>query len=459
MSDLLQSGQHPDADQLSAFIEHALPAHEQEETLAHLAICSHCRSIVALSLPPAEGLREAHPESVRRPWLSGWIMIWPAGAALAALVLAGIYIRSGFVVEKHVTPMQAAQSTPQAPPKQLLPSPTLKLQAPGKVTPRSGPASAAPAPETGPALKALDSLVPAPGGGKDHPRNQKGMTAFGASGVPGGAAAAQSSTVSVAAANQAIRTESPAVGGILAANQAPAVPVRHGLPSGLPALSTVANARQVVAIDSHNTLFSSDDAGGHWSVITQPWQGRAVKVELVPTSYQASTRDRTAAAAGILGGTGLRDSMKGRKATLSGEITDPAGGSIPNASVVVTNSLTQAVHTTTTDPAGRYTVDQLDPGTYTLEAEAPGFTPQQISGLALTPTQPTQKDLTLVLGSLAESVEVQGEAKQAPSAPPVQEKIAVRRAAASLPLRFEVTTDAGEHWISIDGRSWRRKDE
>src|SRR5271155_1245244 len=114
MSDLLQSGQHPDADQLSAFLEHALPAHEQEETLAHLAICPHCRNIVALSLPPAEELPEVQPEPVRRPWLSSWIMVWPAGVALAALVLAGIYIRNGLVVEKHVAPVQTAQSTPPA---------------------------------------------------------------------------------------------------------------------------------------------------------------------------------------------------------------------------------------------------------------------------------------------------------------------------------------------------------
>jgi hypothetical protein len=214
----------------------------------------------------------------------------------------------------------------------------------------------------------------------------------------------------------------------------------------------------VVAIDAHNTLFSSNDAGDHWNAITQPWQGRAVKVELVPISYPAATRNRAVAAApaGLIGGTALRDSAEGPKATISGEITDPAGASIPNASVIVTNSLTQAVHRATTDPAGRYTVGQLDPGNYTLQAEAPGFTPQQISGLGLTPKQRTQKDLILAVGSRAQSVEVQGEAKPALSAPPVQEKIAVR---ATLPLRFEITTDTGEHWTSIDGRSWQRKEE
>jgi Carboxypeptidase regulatory-like domain/Putative zinc-finger len=451
MSDLLQSGQHPDADQLSAFIEHSLPAHEREETLAHLAICPHCRSIVALSLPAAEELPQPHPEPARRPWFSGWKIVWPAGIAVAALALAGIYIRHGVVVEKHVTPVQTAQSAPPVAPEQLQPTAALKLQTPGSAPHPTARYSSAPVPETTSQSQAVDRLRAVPGGG---------MTAFGASAVAGGAAT-QSSSITVAGASQGIQTASPAVG-LLAANQAQVVPVRHGLPSGLPALSTVANARRVVAIDSHNTLFSSNDAGGHWNFITQPWQGRAVKVELVPASYPASTRnDRVAAApaAGLVGGTGLHDSVEGPKAILSGAITDPAGASIPNASVVVTNSVTQAVHRAATDSAGRYTVDQLEPGTYTLQAEAPGFTPQQVSGLALNPAQRRQTDLTLALGSMAETVEVQAQGKPVPSAPSVQEKIAVRQAAVPLLLRFEITTDTGEHWTSIDGRSWQRKNE
>src|SRR5271168_2453782 len=139
MSDLLQSGQHPDADQLSAFLEHALPAHEQEETLAHLAICPHCRSIVALSMPPAEELLQPHPEPARRRWLSGWMMVWPAGAALAALLLAGIYIRNGLIVQSRVPSTQTAQSRPPEQPKPLPPTPTLKLQARGSAALQAAP--------------------------------------------------------------------------------------------------------------------------------------------------------------------------------------------------------------------------------------------------------------------------------------------------------------------------------
>ena len=51
MSETLQSGRHPDADQISAFVESALPAYEREQVLDHLAVCTECRAIVALSLP------------------------------------------------------------------------------------------------------------------------------------------------------------------------------------------------------------------------------------------------------------------------------------------------------------------------------------------------------------------------------------------------------------------------
>lgn len=445
MSELLQSGQHPDADQLSAFIERALPAHEQEATLAHLAICSHCRSIVALSMPAAEELPRPHIEPTRRPWLSGWMMVWPAGAALAALILAGIYIRNSFIVRSHVSSTQTAQSRPPEPAAPL--PPPLKLQKQRSAVPQ-----AVPVPES--TTQAADRLMPVPGDGNKLHNNRNRLSSFRASTGPGGAT--QSATViSGGDLDQAIRTESPVING-LAVDQTQPVPGGHGLPSGLRSVSTVANARQVVAIDTNNTLFFSNDAGAHWNVITPPWQGRAVKVELVPTSYSAVTRNVAAAAAptGMVGGI-----AEGPKAALTGEITDPIGASIPGVSVAVTNSLTQAVRRTTTDPSGRYTIDQLDPGTYTLQAEAPGFKPQEISGLALNPAQQEQINVTLAVGALAQSVEVQGQPRPALSAPKVKQKISAARTVAPPVPRFEITTDAGEHWISTDGRSWQRKAE
>src|SRR5260370_16018453 len=113
MSDLLQSGHHPDADQLNAFVEHTLPPHELEQTLAHLAICPECRTIVALSLPPVE---ESLPEPIRKPWFSCWNVAWPAITAAAALVLGIVYFRSTATTRNGAgVPSQVAASNPPVP--------------------------------------------------------------------------------------------------------------------------------------------------------------------------------------------------------------------------------------------------------------------------------------------------------------------------------------------------------
>jgi hypothetical protein len=480
MSELLQSGHHPDADQLSAFIEHVLPAHEQEETLAHLAVCPHCRSIVALSLPPVEESLKPHPQPVRRPWLSGWNLAWPAAAAFAALVvvgiLVGIHIRTGSIVRSHVPPTQAALSHPPATFSQTPPKPAVTPEPPRSVTQQTARLStAAPVAKITPEPQAADRLMSVPGIGVNG-RNfgQRVTPAPGASRAQGGAlnsltvsaiggpaAAAQaqpSATISVTAGNQPIQTENPAIGGTLALDQAKIILSSHPLPSGLRALSTVANARQIIAIDTHNTLFFSDDAGAHWNVISPQWNGRAVKVEAVSSTYEAGASSAPVKPSpAIIGGAGSRDSVEGTKASLKGEVTDPVGAAIAGASVVVTNSLTQVARTTMTDRTGHYIVDNLDPGTYTLEAEAPGFIQRQISGVALNPAQQNRMDLTLTVGSVSQSVEVQGTNQPAPVAPRVKETIAATRAAVPPLPRFEITTDTGEHWTSTDGRSWKRE--
>ena len=94
MSELLQAGQHPDADQLNAFVEHALPAHEQQQTLAHLAVCPACRQIVALSLPAADQSPIPEPEPVRHRWFPRWHPAWAGIPALAALILVVLFVRN-----------------------------------------------------------------------------------------------------------------------------------------------------------------------------------------------------------------------------------------------------------------------------------------------------------------------------------------------------------------------------
>jgi hypothetical protein len=107
MSELLQTGQHPDADQLSAFVEHALPAHEHQSMLAHLAICPDCRSVVAVSMPPVEELPELQPLPARRPWFAGWNLVWPVAAAFAALIFIAVLVHRG---GENAPPTQIAET-------------------------------------------------------------------------------------------------------------------------------------------------------------------------------------------------------------------------------------------------------------------------------------------------------------------------------------------------------------
>lgn len=58
---------------------------------------------------------------------------------------------------------------------------------------------------------------------------------------------------------------------------------------------------------------------------------------------------------------------------IAGSVTDPTGSVIPNAKVVLTNTSTRSVTTTTTDAQGLYRFPLLKPGNYSLEASATGF--------------------------------------------------------------------------------------
>jgi Carboxypeptidase regulatory-like domain/Putative zinc-finger len=457
MSELLQSGQHPDADQLSAFVEHVLPAHEQEETLAHLAVCSACRSIVALSLPPVE--ERPIPLPARRPWMSGWNLVWSGTAALAAMVLVGVLLRNGSSVpsrDRGEVPTAATAST-----KLLPPPPVLHQLLPGSagtLTQQTPPLSAA-APRAKVTTKQQSAGVP--------PDRRQLQTAPAVSGVLAGIAnratapafgAAQAS-VSVSAAHDALQMEQVAVRSTLVPEQAEVILSQHPLPSGLQALSAVANAGRAVAIDAHNVLFLSDDAGGHWSAISPPWQGHAVKVELA-SSTPGNSVDSMGAGIPLkpspapVSGLVASESAAQGKSSIRGDVTDSSGAFIPGASVVVTNSVTQVSRTTKTDGSGHYAVDNLDPGTYALEAEAPGFISQQLSGVGLNPAQQSQMNLRLAVGSLSQTVEVQGQDRLVTRAPAVAKTFVAR---GTILPRFEVTTDTGEQWTSTDGRSWKRK--
>ena len=95
-------------------------------------------------------------------------------------------------------------------------------------------------------------------------------------------------------------------------------------------------------------------------------------------------------------------------ATLSGTITDSAGGVVPDASVTLTNTQTGISAKTTSDPTGNYILPSLSPGDYRITVEKAGFKATVISGITLLVNQQARIDAQLQVGAVATSVEVSG---------------------------------------------------
>ncbi|MCY7374835.1 MAG: carboxypeptidase regulatory-like domain-containing protein [Pyrinomonadaceae bacterium] len=80
---------------------------------------------------------------------------------------------------------------------------------------------------------------------------------------------------------------------------------------------------------------------------------------------------------------------------LTGTVSDPNGAVVPNATIIITNTGTNAKRTLTTDEEGRWTISVLPLGNYEVSAEAAGFQPvKQATAVVASTTTP----IDLVLG-------------------------------------------------------------
>lgn len=93
-------------------------------------------------------------------------------------------------------------------------------------------------------------------------------------------------------------------------------------------------------------------------------------------------------------------------ARLEGTILDAEGGTVPNATVAATNKVTGATKTVHCDGTGGYSIDGLEPGTYTLDATGTGFTASSKSEILLTAGQKVQVNLTMKISAVMEEVTV-----------------------------------------------------
>jgi hypothetical protein len=92
--------------------------------------------------------------------------------------------------------------------------------------------------------------------------------------------------------------------------------------------------------------------------------------------------------------------------TLSGTVSDPSGGSIPQGQVVIKNVATGIDTTVETNGDGYYTVPNLLPGEYRLTVTAKGFNTATSTGITMTVGGLRTVDVTMQIGTTTHVVEV-----------------------------------------------------
>jgi hypothetical protein len=325
MNPIAQSGLHPDADVLNAFVEHALPEAERVRVMAHMADCAHCREVVFLARAAAEPQSAAAPvlKPAPRPgWLASAFARWrialiPA-AALATVGATILWVQ----LRPIATNKQMAMQTPPPPgaasqfEATSAPAPQSVQKQPAQsqdalVAPRTASARAAspakpaaprPAPAPVPPTQGLLSMsaatppapkAPAPQGNAAAPIHLDPRSAERARYAPPApplpAIMSSAPALPPTPAAPAVSPDASQIASLSQADTAASSQQMDGLtmmrlaghvklPSGLNTVSSAAAVNRMVALDAAGGLFLSQDGGARWTPVTQTWTGKAVEV-------------------------------------------------------------------------------------------------------------------------------------------------------------------------------------
>jgi Carboxypeptidase regulatory-like domain/Putative zinc-finger len=406
----LRPGMHPDADQLSIFVEGAATRREREQMLAHLAECGECRDAVFLMQRPVEAPAAASEGSTEWVWQRWLLPVGLTGALLACGLMAMlIYVRPRTAVPGSVR--QNAE----------VPGPGIGVS--GKTF--------APSVNAGP--------------GMQHERIKSGSGR--------GAVAMNAVRQEAAAGSKAPNAKShPAAAG--AATQQ----TETGLSSG----SVVVSAGAAPDL-------KTDTPPGLDSVVVQqmPRNGRNVAslqpLAAPPGAQTANPQDSSEAQRAL---PALRvERPSGQDGTLSGvsgRVTDASGAVIPKATVALSDAA-GTTRQTATGADGSFQLTGMPAGRYDLTVTAPGFTKNQQS-IDLKPSELAMLQPVLNIGTVTETVEVMSGAPSAGT-----ESTSVSAIAARLPSRLPVaaSVSVGKRILTLDsggslflsrnaGKSWKQ---
>jgi hypothetical protein len=363
MDTRFQPGQHPDPDQLNAFMEMALPEHERMETLAHLAECEECRTIAFLAQKDLLPEPQVLVKEELQPWWKNWWRPLPvATMAFACLFLIVASVGVFRVLNKNGKTTYEAKSLPSEPVQNHATESSSKPQT--EAAPQSEISVKKPLqkkPVSPAAKEQLRQAVPEqspsqPVVGTAPPLN-RGV----AGGVMGGIGTAPHGGPAISPAPPA----SPSSQAFLRRNQTPQPASGVAAPSlDAAANSVVINGRNIAALPITDPLHLTIE------------HGRAADDGL---------------------------------AELRGTVRDASGAVIPRATVSLHGLSGQANADTASDAGGAFTIPSLPAGQYEIQVSSIGFQSLK-QRINLIPRDLAQIEPVLPVGSTSQAVEVTAEA-------------------------------------------------
>jgi len=122
------------------------------------------------------------------------------------------------------------------------------------------------------------------------------------------------------------------------------------------------------------------------------------------------------------------------RGTILGTVLDPSGNRVPSASITARQSGTNFDRSTSTDDLGDYELVGLAVGQYTIEVEAVGFKRESRANIDLNAQSRLRLDFKLQLGSVSDTVTVDGQAPLIEGENSVRGQIIQSKTIVDLPL-------------------------
>ena len=128
----------------------------------------------------------------------------------------------------------------------------------------------------------------------------------------------------------------------------------------------------------------------------------------------------------------IGQSNRGR---ISGQVTDATGGVIPGAKIIIENLGTHVQRTLVTNNEGSYVANDIEPGFYSLKAEATNFKTAVRASLQVEVGNDIKADFRLDTGAVSETIEVKDEAPLTETSNAVLNGVLSNQAINELPLQ------------------------